>query len=68
VPAEAQQEMRDAYWAIFDTHDLIAAGLVPGPELIAAVQRRIDAFADEHARVFPSAVKCLLTDREQLTS
>jgi putative transposase len=68
VPAEAQQQMREAYWAIFDTDDLIAAGLVPGGELVAAVQRRIDVFADKHARAFPSAVKCLLTDREQLTS
>jgi putative transposase len=40
----------------------------PGPELVAAVQRRIDAFADQYARAFPAAVKCLLTDREQLTS
>lgn len=68
VPAEAQTEMRDAYWAIFDTDELIAAGMTPGPELVAAVQRRIDAFADQYARAFPSAVKCLLADREQLTS
>jgi len=40
----------------------------PGPELVAAVQRRIDAFADQHARAYPAAIKCLLTDREQLTS
>ena len=31
VPAEAQTEIRDAYWAIFDTEDLIAAGIAPGP-------------------------------------
>src|SRR5512132_819183 len=31
VPAEAQTELRDAYWAIFDTDDLIAAGMTPGP-------------------------------------
>jgi len=68
VPAEAQTEIRDAYWAIFDTEDLIAAGLAPGPKLVAAVQHRIDAFADQYARVFPSAVNCLLSDREQLTS
>jgi len=68
VPAEAQTEMRDAYWAIFDTDDLLAAGLVPGPELVAAVQHRIDAVADKYRGAFPSAVKCLLTDREQLTS
>ena len=44
--------------------DLIAAG----PKLVAAVQDRIDAFAAQYARVFPSAVKCLLSDRQQLTS
>ena len=68
VPAEAQTEMRDAYWAIFDTDELLAAGLTPGPELVAAVQRRIDTFAAQYGRAFPSAIKCLLTDREQLTS
>jgi putative transposase len=68
VPAEAQQQMCDAYWAIFDTDDLIAAGMAPGPKLVAAVQQRIDAFADTYARAYPAAVKCLLTDRAQLTS
>jgi transposase-like protein len=68
VPVEAQTELRDAYWAIFDTEALIAAGMRPGPDLVAAVQRRIDAFADKYARAFPAAVKCLLTDRAQLTS
>jgi transposase-like protein len=68
VPAEAQTELRDAYWAIFDTDDLIAAGMTPGPELVAAVQRRIDACAEQYARAFPSAMKCLFSDREQLTS
>jgi transposase-like protein len=60
--------MRDAYWAIFDTDEPIAAGTTPGHELVAAVQRRIDGFAEKYARAFPAAVKCLLTDREQLTS
>ncbi|MGH8835065.1 MAG: IS256 family transposase [Actinomycetes bacterium] len=68
VPAEAQQELRDAYWAIFDVDDLITAGMSPAPELVTAVQRRIDTFADKYRRAFPAAVKCLLTDREQLTS
>jgi putative transposase len=68
VPAQAQQELRDAYWAIFDTDDLHTAGLAPGPELVAAVQHRIDVVADTYARAYPAAVKCLLTDREQLTS
>jgi len=68
VPAESQTEIRDAYWALFDTDELIAAGLAPGPKLVAAVQDRIDAFAATYAGVFPSAVKCLLSDRQQLTS
>ena len=68
VPAEAQRELRDAYWATFDTEDLIAAGLQSGPGLVAAVQRRIDAFAEKYGRAYPAAVKCLLTDRDQLTS
>jgi putative transposase len=68
LPAEVQAEMREAYWAIFDTEELIAAGMTPGPELVAAVQRRIDAFAEQHRRAYPAAVKCLLTDRAQLTS
>ncbi|MGH3968193.1 MAG: IS256 family transposase [Mycobacterium sp.] len=68
VPAEAQTEIRDAYWAIFDTDELTAAGMTPGHELVAAVQARIDAFADKCNRAFPSVVKCLLTDRQQLTS
>ena len=68
VPAEAQTELRDAYWAIFDTEDLIAAGTAPGPKLVAAVQARIDAFAAQYGRAFAAAVKCLLSDRGQLTS
>ena len=68
VPAEAHSERRDAYWAIFDTEDLITAGMTPGPKLVAAVQARLDAFADKYARAYPAAVKCLLADRAQLTS
>jgi len=68
LSAQAQTDMRDAYWAIFDTDTLTAAGMTPGPELVAAVQARVDAFAQQYERVYPSAVKCLLTDRAQLTS
>jgi len=68
VPAQAQSEIRDAYWAIFDTDTLTDTAMTPGHALVAAVQGRIDTFAEKYASVFPSAVKCLLTDREQLTS
>src|SRR5512140_3754148 len=43
VPAAAQDEVRAAYWVIFDTDALIAAGAGPGQELVTAVQARIDA-------------------------
>jgi putative transposase len=68
VPAAAQDEVRDAYWAIFDTDALTAAGLEPGHQLVTAVQARIDTFAETYGKLYPSAVKCLVTDREQLTS
>jgi putative transposase len=53
VPAEAQREIRDAYWAIFDTDTLTAAGRQPGHELVGGVQHRIDAFAERYASTFP---------------
>ena len=68
VPAAAQDEIRDAYWAIFDTGALTTAGIAPGQKLVTAVQARIDAFAGTYGKLYPAAVKCLLTDREQLTS
>src|SRR5664279_450796 len=48
LPAEVQTELRDAYWAMFDTDDLIADGMTPGPKLVAAVQARIDVFAAKY--------------------
>jgi putative transposase len=68
VPATAQDEVRAAYWAIFDTDALTTAGLEPGHKLVTAVQARIDTFAQTYGKLYPAAVKCLLTDREQLTS
>lgn len=70
VPEHAQAEVKAAYWAIFDTEHLTEGepGLSPGPELVATVQARIDAFAETYRGTYPAAVKCLLTDREQLTS
>lgn len=66
----AQAEVKAAYWAIFDTDQLTEGddALTPAPELVAAVQARIDAFAEAYQATSPAAVKCLLTDREQLTS
>ncbi len=72
VSAEAQTELKNAYWKLFDVEDVLhgkdGPALVPGPELVAFVQARIAAFADAYGSHYPTAVKCLLTDREQLTS
>jgi putative transposase len=68
VPAEAQTEIKTAYWQLFDLDDARAAKLAPGPRLVAFVQARIEVFASTYSTRYPAAVKCLLTDREQLTS
>ncbi len=72
VPAEAQTELKNAYWKVFDVDDVLdgkdGPQLVPGPELVAFVQAQIEVFASTYGGRYPAAVKCLLTDREQLTS
>jgi putative transposase len=68
VPAGAQDEIRGAYWEIFGTAELTAAGIQPGQRLVTAVQARIDSFAQKYASLYPAAVRCLLADCEQLTS
>lgn len=72
VPAEAQTELKNAYWKLFDVDDVLdgkdGPQLAPGPELVAFVQARIEVFAETYGGHYPAAVKCLLTDREQLTS
>lgn len=72
VPAQAQTEFKSAYWKLFDVQDVLdgqdGPTLVPGPELVAFVQARIEVFATTYAGRYPAAVKCLLSDREQLTS
>jgi len=60
-----QAEIKDAYWAIFDTGDLTTP---PGPDLVEIIDARIDAFAAKYQTLYPAAVKILLTDREGLTA
>ena len=63
--ATAQDEVRDTYWAIFDTDALAPPqAFSPGAKLVTAVQARIDAFAETYGTLYPSAVKCLLTDQD----
>jgi putative transposase len=65
ISAGMQAEVKDAFWKIFDTEGLTAP---PGPELVAIIDARIDAFADKYRGLYPAAVKCLLADREGLTA
>jgi putative transposase len=65
VPAGMQAEVKDAYWAIFDTEDLTTP---PGPRLVQIIAARIDEFAARYQGLYPAAVKCLLTDRDGLTA
>jgi transposase-like protein len=64
IPTEVQAELKAAYWQIFDPVEDVE----PGQRAVAVVQARIDAFAARDGRDYPAAVRCLLTDREQLTS
>ena len=43
-------------------------GVAPGQRLVTAVQARIDSFAQKYCNLYPAAVRCLLSDCEQLTS
>ena len=65
VPAGMQAEVKDAYWALFDTEDLRTE---PSPKLVELVGHRITQMADRYAPTYPAATKCLLADREGLTA
>jgi putative transposase len=65
VPAGMQAEVKDAYWKIFDTEKLTVP---PGPELVEIIAARISEMAAKYGPSYPSAMKCLTTDREGLTA
>jgi transposase-like protein len=65
VPSGMQGEIKDAYWALFDTEDLKTK---PGPRLVELVDHRITELADRYSPTYPAAMKCLLADREGLTA
>ncbi|GAB5001222.1 hypothetical protein MAHJHV63_15490 [Mycobacterium avium subsp. hominissuis] len=60
-----QAEIRDGYWACFDTDE---AKTEPGPRLVELVDARLTALADRFAPTYPAAMKILLTERESLTT
>lgn len=63
VPKNAVAEVKADYWAIFDVPEGVEAGL----DAVAYVQLRIDAVAARWQGSYPSAVRCLLADRDSLT-
>jgi putative transposase len=64
VPKNAQAEVKADYWAMFD----VPEHTEPGLDAVRHVQAKIDAFARRWRDSYPAAVRCLLTDRDQLTS
>jgi putative transposase len=64
-PGRDAGQVKDAYWKIFDTEDLTTA---PGPELVEIIDARISEMAARYGATYPSAMKCLTTDREGLTA
>ncbi|WP_261809038.1 transposase [Nonomuraea sp. C10] len=67
VSAGDQAAVKAAYWNIFDLTEL-GDDATPGQQLVDSVQRRIDAFAETWGGRYPAAVKCLLSDRQSLTT
>jgi len=65
IPAGMQAEVKDAYWAVFDTEELKTQ---PGPRLVELIDARIIEMAARYAPTYPAAMKCLLADREGLTA
>ncbi|MEY8013767.1 IS256 family transposase [Mycobacterium servetii] len=66
IPTGMQPEIRDGYWALFDT--TAEADIEPGPRLVELIDARLDAFAARYGATYPAAMKILLTDREGLTA
>jgi putative transposase len=64
VPAERREAIKAEFWAIFDLPERTEHG----DAAVRAAQANIDAFARRYERELPSAVKCLLTDRQALTA
>ena len=63
VPKSAQADVKAAFWKLFD--DVKSE---PGQEAVDEVRARIDKFAEHYQRLYPAAVKCLLSDVESLTA
>jgi transposase-like protein len=63
VSKDAQAQVKADYWEIFD----VPEAMEPGPGAVKFAQARIDAVALRWRDSYPSAVRCLLDDRDSLT-
>lgn len=64
VPAERRDEIKVAFWELFD----LPEDIEPGDRAVRMAQANIDGFARRYEREFPTAVRCLQTDRQALTA
>lgn len=67
ISKDDQEAVRADFWACFDTDDEQLKDIEPGQRLVEAVQRRIDAFIDTWAGVYPAAMRAMTADRASLT-
>ncbi len=63
VPEEVQEEVRKAYWAIFDQIDA-----PPGERAVAIARERAGEFAERYGKRYPAAVKCVTKNLKELTT
>jgi putative transposase len=66
IPTGIQAEVRDGYWALFDTTDLNNVG--PGPQLVEIIDKRIEGFATKYNDLYPAAMRILGNDKTGLTA
>jgi transposase-like protein len=64
VPKHAAADIKADYWKIFDVPDTVE----PGLDAVALIHKHIDEFAARWRDSYPTAVKCLLADRDSLTA
>jgi putative transposase len=63
VPKHVQGQIKAEFWAIWNGIDA-----EPGDLAVAEATRRAKAFADRWAKLYPSAVECLLSDFDHLVT
>lgn len=63
VPRHAKDDVKRAFWAIFDDIDEEV-----GERAVAECNRRARAFEARYRKIYPGAVRCLMDDFESLTT